>query len=75
MRILGSTCSEAEDALEAEFVLAQQLADGWLDKRAGETRLDGGQATEDLLFEAFKGNIPPVGTKVRLVLTPKPDKK
>jgi hypothetical protein len=30
------------------------------------------QSTSDLLFEAFTENIPPLGTKVRLVLTPVP---
>ena len=33
------------------------------------------QANEGLLFEAFTERIPPVGTKVRLVLAPKVEKK
>ena len=32
--------------------------------------IESSQATSDLLFEAFTEHIPPVGTKVRLVLTP-----
>jgi hypothetical protein len=33
------------------------------------------QATSDLLFEAFTDHVPPIGTKVRLVLTPRSEKK
>jgi hypothetical protein len=36
--------------------------------------VESSQATSDLLFEAFTEHIPPVGTKVRLVLTPRLDK-
>ena len=36
---------------------------------------ESGQATADLLFEAFSEKIPPRGTKVRLVLTPRLEKK
>ncbi|MEX0978835.1 MAG: YdjY domain-containing protein, partial [Pirellulales bacterium] len=32
------------------------------------------QANESLLYEAFTDRIPPVGTRVRLVLTPKAKK-
>ncbi|HEX4146344.1 MAG TPA: YdjY domain-containing protein [Pirellulales bacterium] len=37
--------------------------------------VESSQATNDLLFEAFTDHIPPAGTKVRLVLTPRPEKK
>jgi len=37
--------------------------------------VESSQATSDLLFEAFTEHIPPIGTKVRIVLTPQPEKK
>ena len=37
--------------------------------------VESSQKTADLLFEAFTERIPPRGTKVRLVLTPRPVKK
>lgn len=36
--------------------------------------IESSQANEGLLFEAYTERIPPLGTKVRLVLTPKADK-
>ena len=36
--------------------------------------IESSQATSDLLFEAFTEHIPPVGTKVRLVLAPRLEK-
>jgi hypothetical protein len=37
--------------------------------------VESSQATNDLMFEAFTEHIPPIGTKVRLVLTPRLEKK
>ena len=37
--------------------------------------VESSQATSDLLFEAFTDHVPPVGTKVRIVLKPRVEKK
>ena len=53
-----------------DFICVSNFPDAMLDLPIEST-----SANEDLLFEAFTENIPPLGTKVTLVLTPELDKK
>ncbi|HEY1786071.1 MAG TPA: YdjY domain-containing protein [Pirellulales bacterium] len=53
-----------------DFICVSNFPDAMLD-----LPVESSQATNDLQFEAFTDHIPAIGTKVRLVLTPRPEKK